>query len=71
MAYVGVTTRAGKCAICKKSIPKGTFVYCDSTKNQGSHLAEVPCYDRLRASRDKQPPRGREAKSSEPLDPPF
>lgn len=71
MAYTGITTRAGKCAICKKDFPKGVLVYFDATKRQGSHLAHKQCFDDLRASRDKQPAPGKEIQSKELLDPPF
>ena len=71
MAYLGLTTRDGSCAICDKRVPKGTLVYFDRTKSQGNHLAHKECYDDLRASRDVQPKAGTEILSHEKLDPPF
>ena len=75
MAYTGVLTRTGRCAICKTDMPIGETVYHDPTKRQGSHLAHVKCWDDLLATRKAQgitKPRGKTEKlSSEPLDPPF
>lgn len=75
MAYTGVLTRIGRCAICKMDMHIGETVYHDPTKRQGSHLAHVKCWDDLLADRKAKgvtTPRGsREILSTEPLDPMF
>lgn len=76
MAYTGITTRNGRCAICKTGFPSGTLVYFDATKRQGSHLAHKKCWDDLRESRRAAnapvvKPVKPQILSEEPLDPPF
>lgn len=71
MPYIGIAKREGTCPICSEKFQAGVLVYFDSTKSQGNHMAHRVCYDDLRASRDEQPPLGKEVKSHEELDPPF
>lgn len=77
MAYIGVMTRKGTCAICAKGLPVGENVYHDPSKDQGSHLVHTKCWEDLKESRKGSiDPYEKKKKpspklSTEPLDAPF
>lgn len=72
MAFVGLSTRKGVCAICKTDFPKGTHVYFDATKTPGNHLAHKECFDEILQTRGPRKTKGKVGiQSTERLDPPF
>lgn len=75
MPHLGITTREGRCAICKKTISQREMVFFDASKSQGSHLAHKLCWETLLKERGRKPkdPKAPKVtqKSTEPLLPPF
>lgn len=72
MIYLGVSRKVGVCGICKKNFTRGTHVYHNTEKSQGSHLAHKSCWDTLAASRPRKfTGKKTEILSVEKLDPPF
>jgi hypothetical protein len=73
VAYVGISKRPGRCAICKKDFPTGAMVCHDPLKREGVHLAHKGCFDELMAKRGwfKKKHERLPVLSTEELDPPF